>query len=285
VMESIRAVAAGSGWAAAGWEGEKGGGGVAKRISAHRSMARLEALFLLIPPWPAPAECCVESFGHLLAFLQPVRHLPMRSVKGDSFLSGGMLTVQAESCPPELKSQYFSHEVKAWMRRPNTLLLRFSGDFPYPGPDGLPLKNSDGSFFDVTSEEHFAIWADVLQEEANTYVQTYIGALTIAYPAALRCGANIWLVDGEPMFHAERLVSTASESTEFLVQSGLKLGEIDPERVIKWVFSQSGILDGYSDTPASRALNYFTRLFVRDFSRGRIIRSRMGIGRHRSTSR
>jgi hypothetical protein len=34
---------------------------------------------------------------------------------------------------------------------------------------------------------------------------------------------------------------------------------------VRWVFSQKGIFDGYSNTPAARSLNYFTRLFVREF--------------------
>jgi hypothetical protein len=37
------------------------------------------------------------------------------------------------------------------------------------------------------------------------------------------------------------------------------------ETVVDWVFAQNGIFHGYSDTPASRALNYFTRLFVHQF--------------------
>lgn len=41
--------------------------------------------------------------------------------------------------------------------------------------------------------------------------------------------------------------------------------DLELDTVIKWIFSQNGIFDGYSDTPASRALNYFTRLFVSSF--------------------
>ncbi|WP_426525200.1 hypothetical protein [Bradyrhizobium sp. McL0615] len=43
--------------------------------------------------------------------------------------------------------------------------------------------------------------------------------------------------------------------------------EIDLEvnAVINWTFAQNGMFDGYSDTSASRALNYFTRLFVGEF--------------------
>lgn len=151
------------------------------------------------------------------------------------------------------------------MRRPNIPLLRFAGDFPYPGVDGCEVTNSDGSRADLSSEDHLAIWKDVLQEEKNVAVQTYICALTIAFPAAMRCGANIWLTDDEPMFRREHFVSMASESFEFVAANGVEPGTIDPEKAIKWVFSQNGIIDGYSDTPTSRALNYFTRLFVHDF--------------------
>ena len=41
--------------------------------------------------------------------------------------------------------------------------------------------------------------------------------------------------------------------------------DLELDTVIDWTFAQNGIFDGYSDTPASRALNYFTRLFVANF--------------------
>ena len=228
-------------------------------------MARVEALFLLVPPMAFDTEFHAKSFDYLLRFLQSARDLPSCATNGDRLTKGGSFTVQIQSCPSGLKRKYFGHEMKGWMRRPNVPLLRFGGELPYPGVDGSELSNSDGSRVEVSPEDHLAIWKDVLQEELNVAIQTYICALTIAFPAALRCGANVWLIDGEPTFHEERLVSMASESVEFLVANGIEPGTIDPENVIKWVFSQNGMLDGCSDTPASRALNYFTRLFVREF--------------------
>jgi hypothetical protein len=56
------------------------------------------------------------------------------------------------------------------------------------------------------------------------------------------------------------------ESVEFLVENGVQPREdIDPQLAIAWVFRQNGMVEGYSDTPAARALNYFTRLFVPQF--------------------
>ncbi|MGF6311684.1 hypothetical protein ABIB82_002998, partial [Bradyrhizobium sp. i1.8.4] len=58
-------------------------------------------------------------------------------------------------------------------------------------------------------------------------------------------------------------LSAIHESVEFLREhSAFPTADLDVETAVRWTFSQNGMFNGYSDTPASRALNYFTRLFV-----------------------
>jgi hypothetical protein len=93
----------------------------------------------------------------------------------------------------------------------------------------------------------------------------HAGALCLAYPGALRCGANVWLMDGAVIDHSRCLVSMVPEAVDFLIGNNMPAPMVDAEKAVRWVFSQNGMFDGYSDTPASRALNYFTRLFVEEF--------------------
>lgn len=96
-------------------------------------------------------------------------------------------------------------------------------------------------------------------------VQTYLCALQISYPGALCCIANTWLADSEVVHDRPHLVSIVYDAVEFLVENGVTVVAIDAMQTIKWVFAQNGIFDGYSNTPASRALSYFTRLFAPEY--------------------
>src|SRR5262249_24449457 len=96
--------------------------------------------------------------------------------------------------------------------------------------------------------------------------QTYICSLMIAFPGAVRPTDNIWLLDGRRYDFRSYYLSTINESIEYLRENGLRpIDKIEPDKVVRWVFSQSGIFDGYSNSPAARSLNYFTRLFDKEF--------------------
>jgi hypothetical protein len=61
-------------------------------------------------------------------------------------------------------------------------------------------------------------------------------------------------------------VTAISHGIDYVRQNDPNLiKELDHNAVIKWIFSQSGMFDGYSNNAASKALNYFTRLFVSEF--------------------
>jgi hypothetical protein len=88
----------------------------------------------------------------------------------------------------------------------------------------------------------------------------------IALPGTVRTTASVWVLNGKEHRFSSRYVSQINESVEYLIENGiLPSSTIQPSDAIKWVFAQNGVLDGYSDTPASRSLNFFTRLFVRDY--------------------
>jgi hypothetical protein len=88
----------------------------------------------------------------------------------------------------------------------------------------------------------------------------------IAFPGAARVVGSVWLLAGKTHHHSGYYVSTFHEAIEYLVENGFYPStSLNPERVFRWACSQNGIFNGYSNTPASRAFNYFTRLFVSHF--------------------
>ena len=88
----------------------------------------------------------------------------------------------------------------------------------------------------------------------------------LAFPGAIRPAKNIWLVGQQISRFSRFYVSSIEAAVEYLIENEMSPKIFwDYERVVRWVFAQNGLFDGYSDTPASRALNYFTRLFVPAF--------------------
>jgi hypothetical protein len=150
--------------------------------------------------------------------------------------------------------------------KPGDWLLRFDGSFVFPGEERFFLIDHTGKKMPHTEDDLRATWAECLPDDLDLTLQTYICSLMIAFPGAVRPTKNIWLLEGEQFEFSHTYVSTIHESVEYLVRNGMMpRADIDPERILRWIFSQNGVFDGYSDTPAARSLNYFTRLFVERF--------------------
>ena len=145
-------------------------------------------------------------------------------------------------------------------------MLRITGAVTFPGVDKFFFTDHTGNKAPYTEAQLRSSWAREFPHLLDVTLQTYICALTIALPGGVRTSSNVWFVDGALHPFSSKYLSQVHEAVEFLVENGmLPSSDIDPEETVSWVFSQKGIFDGYSDTPAARALSFFTRLFVREF--------------------
>jgi hypothetical protein len=116
------------------------------------------------------------------------------------------------------------------------------------------------------SEESIGAWKSFLPHDLELTIQSFFCALAIAYEGAVRPTQNVWIQDGSEHGADRTYFSIIHESIEFLRErNAFPKIDIKLDTVINWTFAQNGIFDGYSDTPGSRALNYFTRLFVPSF--------------------
>jgi len=145
-------------------------------------------------------------------------------------------------------------------------ILEFSAAFEFPGQDRFFLTDHTGAKVGRERERSILDWKSTLSHQLELTIQTYFCAVSIAYTGAVRPIQTVWIQDGSTYGTDRCYVSEAHEAIEFLREKNA-FPEIDLEldAVINWTFAQNGIFDGYSDTPASRALNYFTRLFVSNF--------------------
>jgi hypothetical protein len=221
---------------------------------------KLEALFALYPPLR------INSNFYLAEFERFIDHFKTRQkvhIRGSGFHDGELLSAQVEQCRPSRHRRFFRHTP---LSKPGGWLLRFEGSFTFPGEERCYLTEHTGKRLIHSTEELASIWKSFLPNDLDVTIQTYICALMIAFSGAVRPTGNAWLLDSKRTDFTSTYVSTIDDAVEYLVENGVKpRGSMEPDKVIKWVFSQNGIFDGYSDTPAARALNYFTRLFNHEF--------------------
>jgi hypothetical protein len=144
--------------------------------------------------------------------------------------------------------------------------LEFSGSFKFPGTSRFFLTDHTGKVIPESEDTLRTIWSDVLPDHLDISVQTYLCALNIAFTGALRATANLWYVGTKENRYSKYYMTSIDDAIEYLRQNKLyPVENLDWKKAVRWVFAQGGVFDGYSNTPAAGALNYFTRLFVSGF--------------------
>jgi len=175
---------------------------------------------------------------------------------------GELLTVTVRACTASQKKRYF---IKAPFLQVGDAILEFSVKLDFPGQDIFFRTDHLGNKIVGTLENSVAYWKSFLSIDLDVTIQSYLCALTIAYQGAVRPTGNVWIQDGSQYRTDRYHWSIIHEAVEFLREkNAFPEINVEVDRIVFWTFSQNGLFDGYSDTPASRALNYFTRLFVKN---------------------
>jgi hypothetical protein len=174
-----------------------------------------------------------------------------------------LLAAIARPCKTSEHSRYFKTTLFV---EPGDTLLEFSATLDFPGVDRFYLTDPAGERIVQTEEEAVTLWRSHLPHDLDLTIQNYFCALAIAYSGVVRPTKNVWLIDGAQDSANRCYLSSIHDSIEFLRENcALPTIDLQVDDVINWTLAQNGMVDGYSDTPASRALNYFTRLFVDSF--------------------
>ena len=196
-------------------------------------------------------------------FLQefgPKRTVPIR---GSFTHNGELLAVTIRPCTASQKSRHFRQTLLLEVGDP---ILEFSATLEFPGEDKFFLTDQTGERIARGRERSVLDWKSTVSLQLELTIQSYFCALAIAYEGVVRPIQNIWIQDGSAYGTDRCYLSDIHHSIEFLREKTVFPAiDLELDTVIDWTFAQNGIFDGYSDTPASRALNYFTRLFVANF--------------------
>lgn len=221
---------------------------------------KVRGAYAIYPPLGVDSGFHRETYKQLIDYLRTPRRL---KVRGSFAHNGEHLLVRADACPTSFKKKFFKD--RPFLQRTNHI-IEFSGSFEFPGTKKFFVTDHTGTVIPHSSEELRSFWRSWLPDHLDLTTQTYLCGLMIAFPGAARTTENVWFLNGQRHSFSRSYVSIIHESIEYLIENGMPVRtDIDPEKIAKWVFSQNGIFDGYSNTPAARSLNYFTRLFVEDF--------------------
>ncbi|MEH2546499.1 hypothetical protein V1283_003144 [Bradyrhizobium sp. AZCC 2262] len=225
-----------------------------------QTSTKLKAVYAIHPPLRMDSDISSHLYHQFFNDFERQKTIPIR---GSFACNGQLLAVTARACTISQKTRFFS---KTPFLQVGDAVLEFTGLFEFPGEDRFFATDQKGAKVAQTTDRTISDWKDLLPHYLELTIQNYFCALSIAYQGAVRPIGNIWIVDGARYGVDRYYLSEIHESIEFLRENSA-FPEIDVgiNEVIKWTFAQNGIFDGYSDTPASRALNYFTRLFVSQF--------------------
>lgn len=150
-------------------------------------------------------------------------------------------------------------------------LLQFTATLAFPGAAEMPLTHSPlpeigpphvTYFSDDQAWNH---WNRFLPDTLSLTIQTFLMSVCITYAGAVRSGDVRWTVNGHKTEHAHQTVDPIGEAMEYLSENNLEPSDaLSLDVVHRWVCSKNGIFDGYGDSPSSKSLNLFTRLFSED---------------------
>jgi hypothetical protein len=225
-----------------------------------QTSAKIRALFSLYPPLRHDSKSSSDSYYKFFQDFTEGRHV---AIRGSFVHDGELLTVTVRKCTNSQLKRFFS---KSPFLKEGDTILEFSGVFEFPGQEKFFLTDSSGAKQQQTEEQAIAWWKATLPGELELTIQSYLCALMIAYDGAIRPTDSIWIAGRSNYTRGQYHLSSIHEAIEYLRENdAFPSIDLDVETVVKWTFAQNGMFDGYSDTPASRAFNYFTRLFVRAF--------------------
>jgi hypothetical protein len=232
----------------------------AKHGVDDQTSIKLKALYPLCPPFRIHSDSSLNLYNQFLSDFETQKAI---SIRGSFVHSGEPLAIVLRRCTANQKTRLFS---KSRFFETGDPVLEFSGTFQFPGQDKFFATDHTGAKIARTEDQSVAEWKSFLPHDLELTIQSYFCALAIAYQGAMRPIGNVWILNGSKYKTDRYYLSEIHDSIEFLRRNNA-FPEIalEPDKAIKWVFAQNGIFDGYSDTSASRALNYFTRLFVSEF--------------------
>jgi hypothetical protein len=223
------------------------------------TLVEVRSLYPLFPPLRVDTEDSVNQYWQVTKAFERGRTL---LVRGSTYHDNENLLIVSAPCSAQNKRLFKD----SFFLDVGHTILDFSGTFEFPGTEKFVITSEAGAKIPHTDEELLSIWKSFLGHELDLTIQSYLCALTIAYSGAVRPTGNIWFLNGKQEKADAYYVSQIHDSVEFLGENkAFPKIDIDPDAAVAWIFRQNGIFDGYSDTPVSRALNYFTRLFAPDF--------------------
>jgi len=207
----------------------------------------------LLKPLPIFGRLPFDSYARMMKYVSSTRHLRFR---GNDYHNAERINVSVckTKLPPASSQQLKDIRVE--------YDLLFDTELRFPGSKAITATYPDGSEYTMTLSEKRALWSrELTPSRLQLCANTYLLALEFAFPS-VSFGDQQSRVGRTVLRGGKALFSMLPESLNFLREQNVHpLTDLTPDQTWKWISAQNGVFSGYSDTPASRAFGYFTRLY------------------------
>lgn len=213
---------------------------------------KIRAVFPLFPPIRLDS---VRQINLYKAFVEYF-HVPRKiKIRGSFAHDGEELIARTLPCKPAFQNILLARNR---FQLKTQHVLEFTGSFKFPGTSKYFFTDHNDRVIPESENKLRSAWRDLLPSHLDLTVQTYLRALNIAFPGAVHPTGNIWYYGKAEHAHSNYYVSPIHWSLEYLSENNLNpLTTLEVSEVIEWVFSQGGTIEGYSNSPAAKALNFF----------------------------
>jgi hypothetical protein len=239
---------------------DKQRGDILTRNSTSKRAISVQAVFPLYPPIRLHSDTHNELYYSFIDEFSKSRQFPVR---GTDFQDSDTMSVRVSPCTKALQN-HFSSKSELWLKTRHVLV--FTGSFRFPGSEKFFFTDHEGKLVHQSEGTLESAWRDLLPSFLDTVIQTYLCALALAFRGAVTPTGCVWYVGGRIHHYSNHYVSAVPDGIEYVRKNDPTLiSDVDCVTVVKWVFSQAGMFESYSNSPAAKALSYFTRLFTPEF--------------------
>ncbi|MFC6487671.1 hypothetical protein [Nitratireductor sp. GCM10026969] len=211
----------------------------------------------VLKPLPLFGRLPFESHARMTEYFSSARQIRFR---GSEYHDGEFISVRIVE--PKLSP---APSRQLWEERVEYDLL-FETSLQFPGAKAITARSSDGLESPKSPSEKRHLWSKhIAPRSLKLCVNTYLLSLEFSYPS-ISFGASEYRAGRTLLFHDKTLFSTLAESLKYLQGNNIDpVVDLTPDTVWKWMSTKNGVFSGFSDTPASRSLSYFTRLYNTSF--------------------
>src|SRR5580704_11134533 len=146
---------------------------------------KIRSLYVFCPPLLNNTQFHRDAYS---AFFDSFKTPRVFSIRGSYSHSGEKIRVVGKPCSSQFKKKYL--EEPPLLQFAN-YVLEFSGCYKFPGSEKYLVTDPTGKIVPHSERELRSLWQQLLPDDLDVCIQSYLCALMLAFPGAIRPAKNI----------------------------------------------------------------------------------------------